>query len=372
MPTPACSTDVDSQLFTIYYHRGDAIVFSSGSMTYNILTQTLQQLTAEGLSPIAITSSGPSGNFTYAASGFDDYLAKFGGGQPWPTGFGGSPGGLIDDNGKLYCTPPPSAAGGGFSCPLGYYYDPETELCVPTPPLPGWPPAPIFPPGGGGGGGGNPPGPPRVTCEIAGNVLMIGPTCPTGYEPDPNDPGCCRPIVPIGPVPIPPPGSGGPDPDGDSITQTLCAQLWAQTAAIVAAINGSGVSGSPGADDSATDALLITALTTLNATLDSFQKFLSNLTNGTNGSNPDPVTCAQLTEQFDRLVKAITDGDASIADALANQPAPAADPNVKRIADAQEGFPSDAADVEAKLDQLLQLAVDTYGFPADFAQILKA
>lgn len=211
------------------------------------------------------------------------------------------------------------------NCPSGTVWNPASETCVPItiPPLP----PPVIPPPPSGG---------------------------------PN------------PVPPPPGPQGGPDPDGDSITTELCNQLWQQTAQIIAAIKGIGGAPSPAPDDSATDQLLINALITLNATLDSFQTFLANLTNAPNGANADPVTCAQLTAQFDKLITAITAGDKSIADALAHSSSPGPDANVKRIADAQNGAPADVAPVEAQLDQLLQLAVDKYGFPADFAQILKA
>src|SRR5260370_672745 len=113
MTTPACTTNVDSQYFTIYYHRNDYVVFSAGPMTHAFVASTLASLKNAGLTPIAVVSSGPNGSYTYAASGFDAYLKQWGGGNPWPSGFGGPPGGIIDDNGNLICPPPPSGGGSG-------------------------------------------------------------------------------------------------------------------------------------------------------------------------------------------------------------------------------------------------------------------
>ena len=201
------------------------------------------------------------------------------------------------------------------------------------------------------------------------------PVCPDGTYWDPASETCKAYTLPIIPPIAPPPpdappvaDQGGPDEQGDEITFELCRQLWAQTTAIINAIKGIG--GSPGAGDDALDQLLINALVTLNATLDSFQKFLANLVAPEGDTNPDPVTCAQLTEQFDKLVKAITDGDASLADAIAHAPAPAADPNVKRIADVVNGADIDSAEGIALFNAYLKIAVDQLGFPADLAQLI--
>lgn len=70
---------------------------------------------------------------------------------------------------------------------------------------------------------------------------MLNGVCPTGYEPDPTDEGCCRPIVtPPGPVPIPPsqPPVSTPEDEGDEITSTLCAQMAVNTTALISAIEG--------------------------------------------------------------------------------------------------------------------------------------
>jgi hypothetical protein len=283
MAAPLCSTDYNNQYFTIYYHRSDAIVFHAGPMTYAFVASTLAQLKASGLTPIAVTSSGPNGNYTYAASGFADYLKAFGGGNPWPGSFGGDPGGLIDDNGALYCTPPPSDSGGGPNCATGYYYDPESELCIPTPAPPGFPPGPIG--GGGGGGGGTgppPPPPPPLQCQVPGNVPMVAGACPLGYVPDPNDEGCCKPIV----VGVPPPGGGGgnpitgqPDPEGDEITQTLCAQMQANTLALISAIE-SGSSATGGAPDPTCCANVVAAIGAVAFQLNAILVALPKLTGG--------------------------------------------------------------------------------------------
>jgi hypothetical protein len=307
MAAPLCSTDYNNQYFTIYYHRSDAIVYLAGPMTYAFVASTLARLQASGLTPIAVTSSGPNGNYTYAASGFDGYMKAFGGGNPWPSGFGGPPGGLIDDNGALYCTPPPSDSGGGPNCPTGYYYDPETELCVPTPSPPGWPPAPIGPPGGGFGGGGNPPPPPPpLQCQVPGNVPMVFGACPLGYVPDPNDEGCCKPAAAV----VPPPGGGGlppptgqPDPYGDDITQTLCAQMQANTLALISAINGIG-SPSGGAPDPTCCANVVAAIGAVAFQLNAILVALPKLTGGAPADLSPIVT--QLTAMASSLAQLAT------------------------------------------------------------------
>src|ERR1700687_355130 len=302
MASPLCSTDYNNQYFTIYYHRGDAIVDQAGPMTYVFLQQTLKNLTAAGLSPIAITSSGPNGNYTYAASGFDAYLKAFGGGKPWPGNFGGPPGGIVDDNGGLYCTPPPSSSGGGPNCPTGYYYDPETELCVPTPSPPGWPPGPIGGGGGGGGGGpGQPPPPPPLQCQIAGNVPAVNGVCPIGYEPDPNDEGWCRPKS-VGPIPLPPPPGptpvSQPEPDGDEITYTLCAQMQANTLALISAINQLSPTAG-GATDPTCCANVVAAIGGVAFQLNAILLALPKLAGGT------PLDLTQLVTQLTAIAQSL-------------------------------------------------------------------
>jgi hypothetical protein len=192
-----------------------------------------------------------------------------------------------------------------------------------------------------------------------------GATGATG--PPPPTPGPTGP--PIEPPPWqPPPGTpplGQPDPEGDSITRVLCAQIMADTLAIIYTMYQTATSGGvPTVDISP----VVTELQTVIALLSR----IAGEIGVQSPTSPDPVTCAQLTELFNTLVAAIDGGAGGISSAITGRPQPAPDPNIKRIADAQEGFPSDAPDVEAKLAQLLSLAETKYGYPSDFAQILKA
>lgn len=371
MTTPACSTNVDSQLFQVYYYRNDAIVHSTGTFTHAFLASTLASLKNAGLTPIAVTSSGPNGNYTYAASGFDGYLSRFGGGKPWPGSFGGPPGGIVDDNGNLICPPPPGdgGAGGGPTCPPGYTFDPVSELCVPDGLGGGF--------GGGGGGGGGSAGggggtPPPVQCTVPGNVPMVNGACPIGYVADPNDEGCCRPIiaaVPPGPLPQPPPPGDGDDELGE------CCQLTATYLYYIAlALQNLKPSGDGGS--SACCAQVVGAIAGVSSALGAIAKELPGLAAG----GPPPDFSAVTTE-----LKCICDQLAAIKDAkpldltpVVNAidrlrealPKEATDPNVKRIADVVNDSPPDAPGAAERTRSLLQLAVDKYGFPADAAQVL--
>ena len=374
MAAPLCTTNVDNQYFTIYYHRGDAIVYSAGPMTYAFVASTLASLKAAGLEPIAVTSSGPGGNYTYAASGFSAYLKQFGGGNPWPAGFGGDPGGLIDDNGNLYCTPPPASTGGSFSCPLGYYYDPETELCIPTPSPPGFPPAPIgiplppgFPPGG------NPPPPQPNNCQIAGNVPMVNGACPIGYEADPNDEGCCRPILSTGPPPVGPPAPGPisqADPEGDEITSDLCAQMGVYTSALINAINGIGGPGGA-APDPTCCANVVTAIGAVAFQINAILRALPNLTGGA------PLDLTQIVTELTAMAVSLN--------ALATAPAPDLTPLTTAINDVAKAIasapPADVSGIvkalntiadQGDVDQGIIDAMGQQGFltPAD-VQVLQ-
>ena len=81
------------------------------------------------------------------------------------------------------------------------------------------------------------------------------------------------------------------------------------------------------------------------------------------GGNPDPVTCAQLTDLVASLILALAGGANQVATAIASIAAKPNEPNVKRIADALNGGPLNFPGAEAQVAALLNLAVSKYGSP---------
>ena len=125
-----------------------------------------------------------------------------------------------------YVAPPPPQA-----CPPGTHWDPATETCV-------------------------------------ANLVIIPPPI----------------IIPPPPPPdSPPPPLSQPDPDGDEITNTLCAQMAANAAAIVAAINNLNTA-APGADQDACCKAVVTAIAGISSSIGLIFNLLSS-----KGFNVAPV-----------------------------------------------------------------------------------
>lgn len=224
-------------------------------------------------------------------------------------------------------------------CPAGYHYDLTLQICVPD--VPDHPPPP---------------------------------TCPPGYTWDPVSQTCQPTTPPQGPPPCPPfttlpdclPTPPPSDPDQDEVGD-LAVQLayWLEIGAIY-----------------------------LMNLFEVIKKFQPGAGGGT-GANPDPVTCTQLTSQISRITDALTaiasvlatvggtggtapdlttvvQGLKAIADAITAQGTPAADPNVKRIADTLNGFPPDEPGAADQISALIDWGVKNYGFPSDLAQLWKS
>jgi hypothetical protein len=239
------------------------------------------------------------------------------------------PGTWLTDVGNQFGDPGPLCAligqPGESSCPPGTVWDPQTETCVAIT----VPPLPIVP---------APPPPPS--------------------EPQP----------PFGPLPVP----GQPEEDGDEITYTLCTQLWAQTTAIVDAIQQLQIQqGDGGGSSTSCCANVVTAIGGITQVLSLIFNLLPTL--GGSGSPPaDPVTCAQLTVLFGQLINGLSSAAAEISTAIGSNHPEGPDPNVKRIADVINGFDPDDAAAVATFKEYVQTAVKNYGFPADLAQLLTS
>jgi hypothetical protein len=191
--------------------------------------------------------------------------------------------------------------------------------------------------------------------------------CPPGTIWDPATETCkalplfVPPIyVPPPPVIGPPPITGQPDPEGDEITDNLCAQMWAQTTAIVDAIqqlqlqNGQG-----GGNISACCASVVIAIGGVTATLSEIFNLLS--TRMPAGGGP-PLDLTPIVQQLSLLVTAVASlaGGAvdlgpvtvaldSIRDAIASAPGT----DVSAIVDQlKQGVAQ--GDVDAKIFQGLQ------------------
>ena len=178
-------------------------------------------------------------------------------------------------------------------------------------------------------------------------------TCPNGYQLDPTTRFCVLPSVQGGPTPNAP-LPGQPEPDGDEVTSTLCAQMAADTAALIAAIQS--LTPQSEAPDLTCCANVVAAIATVSQGLLAILQFLPQLI--PTGSAPlDPVTCTQLTALVAQLITAGGLNAAQIADAIAAAAGGTPDPNAQltRIADAMTtGLSDDQAYLDLlKTEQLI-------------------
>jgi len=152
------------------------------------------------------------------------------------------------------------------------------------------------------------------------NTLIPGQngTCPNGYQLDPTTELCTlipqpQPTPPP-PGPIPPTPGGQPDPEGDEITDDLCAQMGANTAALISAIQGIQT-GAPG--DPACCANIIDAITNVVTTLGSIGSAVAGLS-GAGGVDLSGVVSAlgQLTAAVQSIPMAPPVDLGGVVDAL--------------------------------------------------------
>jgi hypothetical protein len=183
--------------------------------------------------------------------------------------------------------------------------------------------------------------------------------CPIGFEPDPNDEGCCRP-KPVGPNPLPPPPGpnpvGQPEPDGDEITQTLCAQMQANTLALISAISQMSPSGG-GATDPTCCANVVAAIGGVAFQLNAILLALPKLAGGT------PLDLTQLVTQLTAIAQSLA--------AIATAPALDLTPLTTAINDVAKAIanapPTDVSGIVQQLKQFNQ----TYDVSPALIQALK-
>ena len=152
------------------------------------------------------------------------------------------------------------------------------------------------------------------------NTLIPGQngTCPNGYQLDPTTELCT--LIPQTQPPPPPPGpipptpGGQPDPEGDEITDDLCAQMGANTAALISAIQGIQI-GAPG--DPACCANIVDAITNVVTTLGSIASAVAGLS-GAGGVDLSGVVSAlgELTAAVQAISAAPPVNLAGVVDAL--------------------------------------------------------
>jgi hypothetical protein len=218
-----CSNDPNQfYSFTIWYARGAADLYPYTDAPLLKLGADLQYLLSIGRTPILVQEFGADGYQFLECEAFPLYQANYGDAVWSPLTGGQNPVGSITDDGFPTCYAIPGNAPG--LCPPGYQWDPATERCLPLPP-----PPPIVPP----------PIPP-----------IVPPPGPTTVIPPPNPP---------------PPPLGQPDPGGDEITDALCQQMQANTAALINAINS--LQGDGGAAGAACCAAVVNAIAGIEATL---------------------------------------------------------------------------------------------------------
>jgi hypothetical protein len=125
-----------------------------------------------------------------------------------------------------------------------------------------------------------------------------GGTCPDGYTLDPVTEFCLlNPTTgPGGPPPPPLPPGGQPDPYGDEITNDLCAQMGANTQAL---INALGCLSQPAPVDPACCTNLVDAISNVVTSLGSIASALANIGGGT------PVDLSGVVGALDHLVAAV-------------------------------------------------------------------
>lgn len=228
-----CSNDSNQfYSFTIWYSRGTVDLYPYSDSPMLKLGADLQYLISLGRTPILVQEFSPDGYQFLACEGFSAYQATHGDAVWSPLTGGENPVGSITNDGFPTCYSIPGNAPG--MCPPGYVWNNATEQCDPLPPPPPIVPPPIPPP------------PP--------------PPVPSIIVPPPNPP---------------PPPLGQPDPGGDEITDQLCRQIAADTAAIVYAINQ--LQGDGGLGATACCAAVVNAIAGVEATLIRILTILPNL-----------------------------------------------------------------------------------------------
>lgn len=298
-----CNDPADTYA-NIFYSRGNFIIFQTGPFPIALLSQYMTQVSAIG-SPVYIETSGPNGNSFYEGSNWSGYGNKFGY-PPLPTV------GAIDAGGGRSCFGP-------VPCPTGTHWDLDKGECVPDnvleiPPVVPDPPAQTCPPGYtwdpdlemcllpvGGGGGGN-----------GGGGGGGG-----GFPPPPV-------------IPLPPPQPPDGDEPGD------CCALTAKYLYFIAlAIESLRSQSGSGNTDCCTR--LIAAIVSVQNTLGTIERVIESYVKNPKPGNLQEVTAAigNLTEVVAGMPKADWAGADKIAAAISalKVDAPPPDPNVKRIAD---------------------------------------
>jgi hypothetical protein len=200
----------------------------------------------------------------------------------------------------------------GAPCPPGYYFDGATETCMP------------------------------LSGVIRIPVVTPVPPPPSPLPPPENPPPEIPPILPQ---------PGQPDPEGDEITQTLCAQMAANTAILVSYLQQLVQQQQGGAISTGSCcAEVVAAIAGVTSTLTAILNVLPSL--AAPGEAPlDPVTCSQLTALFGQLVTAWNTGNQAIVTAIAG--IPGLDPCVcKELTRLNDGDPALLAMVESLIKQM--------------------
>ncbi len=188
--------------------------------------------------------------------------------------------------------------------------------------------------------------------ELMCNYLPPPPAqvCPPGTHWDPATETCVAdplppppPILPPPPPPPPPPPVGQPDQEGDEITETLCAQMAANAAAVVAAINALSQS-SPGPNQDRCCANLVTAI----GGIVNMLGLIFNLLSGKLGAPGAPLDLTQIVTELTALAASLN--------ALATAPALDLTPLTVAINDVARAIASASpTDVAGIVEQLANL-----------------
>jgi len=190
--------------------------------------------------------------------------------------------------------------------------------------------------------------------ELMCNYLPPPPAqvCPPGTHWDVATETCVADTIPLpppifGPPPPPPPPPlvGQPDPYGDEITQTLCAQMAANAAAIVAAINALSQA-QPGPNQDQCCANLVTAI----GGIVNLLGLIFNLLSGKLGAPGAPIDLTQIVTELTAMAASLN--------ALATAPAMDLAPLTVAINDVARAIanapPTDVAGIVQQLKQFNQ------------------
>lgn len=174
-------------------------------------------------------------------------------------------------------------------------------------------------------------------------------------QPGPQPPPGQPPTIPPG-WPQPPPNDPNQDEVGDCCAQSA---YWMEIIALSILQIGTQFAGLPtgGGGASADCCQQVTAaIGAVSAQLAAIAGGIGAIVPGT----PAAIDLSAIVAQLEALNKTLSSAT------------PTTDPNVKRIADALNGFPPDDADAVAAARSLIDQAVENYGFPADLAQLLPS